>query len=273
MYPQMSDYVKKQDNQDNSQNQGSNMPCVLFNMGILDPQGQENNLYDPNFISNYYRMNMQSHDTGGMHEVVDEKKTEGEEIFDPYNLKGEMGNVNEIIKGEQKNVSVGQPTKSELQSSIDYSKYDYNKYIEHMYSNQGKKGKQNQKKGNINNNINKDIRTGYYDKNEVNEDVNRWYEEFYKEEYNSNSDQNNEFSMNNQYRAESDSSFSQINNNPTPMNSNSIKVNHEFARPMAVTKRKSRFDDGPKEQEEALQNQKSNLGPEDIKIENLPENR
>lgn len=54
MYPQMNDYYKKASNEKEGSN-NSNLPYILFNTSILDPNQQETNtLYDPNPIFSMY---------------------------------------------------------------------------------------------------------------------------------------------------------------------------------------------------------------------------
>jgi hypothetical protein len=286
MYPQMSDYVKKQvefeQNKLENKPQSYNMPCVLFNMGILDPQTQENNLYDPNFISEYYRMNMQQSIT---QQSGNEIKQEGEEAFDPYNIRSEMGDLSGMNNNEDGQGQVQQMPQQPKQDQpkqeqpIDYSKYDYNKYIEHMYSNQGNKkqkgntrGGRGDNRGGGDNNRQQQNYKHNYDKNEVNEDVNRFYESFYKEEQDVNTPQNQNQDNNN-------------NNFDQKQDPNQTRE-HEFEKPMmSSNRRKSRFDDvGPsnppvKEETSGKFGNFSNIGnkdkkqSDDIKIEPVNENK
>ncbi len=224
MYPQMSDYVKKQENDEKS--------YILFNMGILDPQSQENNLYDPNFISNYYRMNMKE---GGQVEN-EEERPEGNDVYDPYNIKEDMGDVSNIIKKDEQKKTV----KAEaLVSEVDYSKYDFNKYVEQMYSNQGGKGKKGRDQKNKPSQTYKfDDR---YDKNEVNEDVSKFYESFYKEELETQPKLPNQEPISNTGFSSGFNSIQEEGLLPQqPPNE------HIFEKPMPLPRRKSRFDDvGP----------------------------
>lgn len=178
-------------------------PYVIFNTGILDPNQQENNsLYDPNFISSYYnnsqnqmqqqQMNMEMKNQeqinylNNFHNYYDyeknqfmeeppkqEKKNEGgDEVFDPYNIRGEE------IKGENES----KPNRiNEKQEQIDpkiFQDIDYDKYISKNFSNFQPQG--NKKISRKNNNGNPG--TAGYDKEEINNSVNQYYASFYQEE-------------------------------------------------------------------------------------------
>jgi len=94
MYPQMSDYYKKAHDQTSS---NVNTPYVLFNTGIFDPNQQENNtLYDPNYLSGLYNTQNQQEGMEIKHEGEDDKEKE--------------------------------------KNDVDYSKIDYNKYIDSVYN-------------------------------------------------------------------------------------------------------------------------------------------
>ena len=184
----------------------SQTPYVIFNTGILDPNQQENNsLYDPNFISSYYNNSQnqiqqqinnqelknaeQMNYLDSFHNYYDyennkfleengqqEKKNEGDEIFDPFNIRVEM-------KGEEKinEVKPIQPKQMDIkQEQIDpkiYQDIDYDKYISKMFSNfqpqSSKKpvrGKNNNTPGQVG-----------YDKDEINMSVNQYYATIYSE--------------------------------------------------------------------------------------------
>lgn len=266
MYPQMSDYVKKQvefdQNKLDNKPQMYSKPCVLFNMGILDPQTQDNNLYDPNFISEYFRMNLQREMNSQQNDQKQEGEGEVDDLYDPHGIRSEIGDMSGIIKinedgqPQQQLNNIQKVDKDNVTTqnqTIDYSKYDYNKYIEHMYSNQGNKRQKNNQKRPQSYRVD-------YDKNEVNEDVNRFYESFYKEEL-------------------SQSNHSNVNNimiNTEKIDSNIISQSqvkeHEFEKPFAMPKRRSRFDDGgPSTNSNSSVN--NNRPTEDIKIEPINENK
>lgn len=315
MYPQMSDYVKKQVEFDKNivenKPQQYNMPCVLFNMGILDPQTQENNLYDPDFISNYYRMNMQQGLNQGQNQSNNEQQEGGtEDSFDPYNIRGDMGDINKIKNEENSTKTLSQPSQPRQENvninpltnqPIDYSKYDFNKYIEHMYANQGsKRGGRNQRgRGGRNNNEREQQPQSYkinYDKDEVNDDVTRFYESFYKEEFehqNQNQShphhiQNENLNYNNNmnYMENNNSGFNKQNErtekgDKSDKTEKGEKANHEFAKPMSMPKRKSRFDEqGPDNSKNSNTgssdngNRSNNVEPktDDINIQPVNEN-
>jgi hypothetical protein len=72
-------------------------------------------------------------------------------------------NLNTQIPEEEK-----EGEKDKNKSTFDYSKIDYNKYIDSLYNPKKVGGRQNK-----NHNM--------YDKNAVNENVNQYYESFYEE--------------------------------------------------------------------------------------------
>lgn len=192
-------------NMNPGEKKNSTTPYVIFNTGILDPNQQENNsLYDPNFISSYYNNSQnqiqeqinnqelknaeQMNYLNNIHNYYDyennkfleengqEKKNEGDEIYDPFNIREEM-------KGEEKIVEIKQiqPKQPEIkQEQIDpklFQDIDYDKYISKMFSNfQPQSSKKPVRGKNINN-------AGHlgYDKDEINMSVNQYYATIYGE--------------------------------------------------------------------------------------------
>jgi len=186
-------------------------PYVIFNTGILDPNQQENNsLYDPNFISSYYnnsqnqmqqqQMNMDMKNPEQMNYLNDfhnyydyeknqfieppkqEKKNEGDDVYDPYDIRGEETN------GENE----GKPNKiNEKHDQVDpkiFQDIDYDKYISKNFSNFQPQG--NKKINRKNNNVN--TAASGYDKEEINNSVNQYYASFYQDDKKMNdSDRNN----------------------------------------------------------------------------------
>ena len=181
-------------------------PYVIFNTGILDPNQQENNsLYDPNLISSYYSNTQnqiqqqinnqelknaeQMNYLNEFHNYYDyennkfleengqqEKKNEGDEIYDPFNIREEMKGDEKIV--EIKHTQQKQPEIKQVQ--IDpklFQDIDYDKYISKMFSNfqpqMSKKpirGKNNNTAGHVG-----------YDKEEINMSVNQYYSTIYGE--------------------------------------------------------------------------------------------
>jgi hypothetical protein len=186
-------------------------PYVIFNTGILDPNQQENNsLYDPNFISSYYnnsqnqmqqQMNMEMKNPEQMnylnnfHSFYDyeknqfieqpqkqEKRNEGDDVFDPYNIRGEE------TKGDNESKTNKINEKHDQVDPKIFQDIDYDKYISKNFSNfQPQGGKKNIRK---NNNVN--AGTTGYDKDEINNSVNQYYASFYQDDKKMNDgDRNN----------------------------------------------------------------------------------
>lgn len=186
-------------------------PYVIFNTGILDPNQQENNsLYDPNFISSYYnnsqnqmqQMNMDMKNTEQMNYLNDfhnyydyeknqfidqpqkqDNQNEGDEVFDPYNLRGEDNKGEHDIKTNKINESKQEQIDPKIFQDI-----DYDKYISKNFSNFQPQG--NKKNNRKNNNANSSSLG--YDKDEINNSVNQYYASFYQDEKKPNeNDKNN----------------------------------------------------------------------------------
>ena len=154
--------------------------------------------------------------------ILDPDQQENNSLYDPnmistlYNQQNQLNNMTDEAKQEQAN-------------TFDYSKIDYNKYIDSIYS-KDKKKNYNQKT-----NV-------YYDKNAVNDNVNAYYESFYDEEKKDtqNIDTTQQIT-NNQANIDNN-----INNNINDIKQDDFKVPFgmgSLGSDKKERKRKSKFDD------------------------------
>jgi hypothetical protein len=189
--------MDKQKIQGESNENGQQTPYVIFNTGILDPSQHENNsLYDPNFISNYYSgpndqmqqqqqmeqnyinnmQNMydsQNHNPGEQQQPQEIKRNEGDEVFDPFGIreeiKGDTSDDRKAEKQRQHEKQNPQFDKQNPQFDKQYSEIDYDKYISKNFSNFQPTGKKRGKPRRT------DPSNMDYDKEEINMSVNQYY--------------------------------------------------------------------------------------------------